>query len=136
MKVMLDPGAYAPKRAHKTDAGMDIMSRETMMVPAHCSATFSTGVHIELPKGTAGVLKSKSGLHILNDITSDGLIDEGYSGEIKVKLTNHGDRDYWVMSGDKISQLLVVPVLYEPIEVVKDIAAGERGEAGFGSTGR
>jgi dUTP pyrophosphatase len=115
---------------------MDLYSRETAMVPAHGSAVFKTGVHIELPHCTAGILKSKSGLNVLHDITSDGTIDDGYTGEIVVKLYNHGDHDYWVYDGDKISQLLIVPVRYEKITIVDRIAGGERGDCGFGSTGK
>ena len=136
MNVYLEPGTKAPTRAHETDAGMDIYSRETMLVPAHGSAVFHTGVHIELPHCTVGLLKSKSGLNVLHDITSDGTIDEGYSGEILVKLINHGDRDYWVHEEDKITQLLVVPVRYERISVADSIMGGERGSNGFGSTGK
>ena len=68
--------------------------------------------------------------------TVTGLIDEGYSGEITVKLYNHSGRDYEVKAGDKISQLVIIPVKYEPVEIVDEIGGGERGDAGFGSTGR
>ena len=103
MKVYLEPGTKAPERAHECDAGMDIFSRETMLVPARGSAVFHTGVHVELPRGTAGFLKSKSGLNVLRDIIGEGVIDCGYTGEILVKLYNLGDQDYWVNEGDKIS---------------------------------
>lgn len=136
MKVKLDEGAYMPVRAHETDAGLDIRSREDQIVPARESAIFCTGVHIELPKGTAGILISKSGLNTRHNITSTGLIDEGYTGEIVVKLHNHGGYDYKVKKGDKISQLVVVPVLYVSVEEVETLRESERGQSGFGSTGR
>lgn len=136
MNIFLQPGTKAPTRAHGTDAGMDLYSRETMLVPAHGSAVFKTGVHVCLPHCTAGFLKSKSGLNTLYNITSDGVIDEGYSGEIVVKLYNHGDEDYWVNEGEKISQLVIVPVRYEEIKIVDRITGGERGNSGFGSTGK
>lgn len=137
MKVKLDEGAFAPERAHTTDAGLDIRSIKRRIVPARGSAVFHTGVHIELPKGTAGVLVSKSGLNITHGITSTGLIDEGYTGEIIVKLFNHSFYDYEVRPGDKISQLIIVPVLYEPVEIVDEIDLNtDRGANGFGSTGR
>lgn len=136
MKVMIDPGAYLPERAHSTDAGLDLRSREEMVVPPHGSAVFSTGVHVQLPKGTAGVLVSKSGLNVKFDSTSTGLIDEGYTGEIKVKLYNHGDMGYKIERGDKISQLVVVPVMYVTVEEAESLDASERGSNGFGSTGR
>lgn len=136
MRVKLDAGAYEPVRAHSTDAGMDIRSRETKTIFPHSAEVFHTGVHIELPRGYAGILVSKSGLNTMNDIVSTGLIDEGYSGEIVVKLYNHGDNHYKVRAGDKISQLVIVPVLYEQVEIVDEISGGERGDKGFGSTGR
>ena len=137
MKIKLDAGAYMPVRAHETDAGLDLRAKEGQIIPSKESAVFKTGVHVKLPKGTAGVIISKSGLNVKHDITSTGLIDEGYDGEIVVKLINHGGYDYMVEAGDKISQLVIVPVLYEPIEVVDDLEQdSDRGSAGFGSTGR
>ena len=137
MRIKLDEGAYMPERAHRTDAGLDLRSRESKTVPAHGSAVFHTGVHVELPEGTCGVLMSKSGLNTNHSITSTGLVDETYVGEIVVKLHNHGDKDYCVEKGEKISQLVVLPVLYEYLELVSELDANtERGESGFGSTGR
>lgn len=137
MKIKLDNGAYMPTRAHDTDAGLDIRSMENKMVQAHSYATFRTGVHIQLPEDCAGLLVSKSGLCVRNNITSTGLIDEGYDGEIIVKLFNHGWDDYQVRIGDKISQLVIIPVRYEPVELVEDLEQdSERGSGGFGSTGR
>ena len=104
MKVMLDSGAFAPTRAHKTDAGLDLRSPICIEVPAKGSAVIDTGVHVELPVGTAGFLKSKSGLNVNHDITSDGVIDVGFTGTIKVKLYNLGTETYLVMPGDKITQ--------------------------------
>ena len=135
MKVKLDEGAYAPTRAHETDAGLDLYSREKKILHAGECACFDTGVHIELPHGHCAMLVSKSGLNVRNDITSTGLIDEGYSGSIVVKLYNHGDRETLINSGDKISQLVIIPVRYEEIELVTVLEDTERGNNGFGSTG-
>ena len=77
MKVKLDEGAYAPTRAHETDAGLDLFAREDRIVEAKGSAIFKTGVHVELPAGCSGLIVSKSGLNVNHDITSTGLIDEG-----------------------------------------------------------
>lgn len=137
MKVYLDDGAYMPERAHSTDAGLDIRAMESKTVTAFGTAVFKTGVHIQLPKGTAGVLISKSGLNVKHDITSTGLIDEGYTGEIVVKLHNHGSTSYRVEKGDKISQLVIFPVLYEPVEICAGFdGETERGNKGFGSSGK
>lgn len=137
MKVMVEEGSFPPIRAHKTDAGMDLRARRAVRVPAKGSAVIGTGVHIELPPGCCGLLVSKSGLNVKHNITSTGLIDEGYTGEVMVKLYNHGTEGYQVNAGDKVSQLVVIPVKYEPIEMVEDLSEEtERGSFGFGSTGK
>lgn len=137
MRIKVDDGAFPPVRAHETDAGMDLRAKKAIRVPAKGSAVIGTGVHIELPKGCCGLMVSKSGLNVKHDITSTGLIDEGYSGEIMVKLYNHGSDSYQVEAGDKISQLVVIPVRYEKIELVEEIESeSERKNNGFGSTGR
>ena len=136
MKIMLDNIAHVPSRSHETDAGLDLRTPEAVTIPARGSVAVDTGVHVELPHGCAGLLVSKSGLNVKHDITSTGLIDEGYTGSIVVKLYNHGDRDYRFYPDDKITQLVVIPVRYEPVELVEDFDESERGDAGFGSTGR
>lgn len=136
MKIKLDSGAYMPERAYPMDAGMDLKSKEDKIVPAKGSAIFDTGVHVELPPYTAGFLKSKSGLNVKHNITSDGVIDVGYTGSICVKLYNHGDTDYHVKNGDKISQLVVVNIEIHPISLVDSFEETDRGNNGFGSTGR
>ena len=136
MKIKLDPWGITPTRAHDTDAGLDIYSPITEVIQPFSSGIFHTGVHVQLPPGTVGIMASKSGLNVKHGITSTGVIDEGYSGELVVKLYNHTDKGYMVAFGDKITQLLVLPVRYEPIEIVDEIEAGERGDSGFGSTGK
>lgn len=138
MKVFLDPGAIAPVRAHSADAGLDLFCRETKVVPAHGSAVFDTGVHIQLPPNTYGKIASKSGLNINHSVVScGGTIDEQYTGSIKVKLYNFGDEDYLFLAGMKIVQLVVQPCMYVPVEVVTEWSNDtERGDHGFGSTGR
>lgn len=136
MKIKLDPGALMPTRAHDTDAGLDIYSREDKIVPARGSAKFDTGVHVELPPRSTGFLKSKSGLNVKHDLTSEGVIDVGYTGSIVVKLYNNGDTDYHVSVGDKISQLVILPIIAPPMVQVSELEDTERGEGGFGSTGR
>lgn len=136
MKIKIDKGAIAPTRAHDTDAGLDLYSPIEINIPFGWSRYINTGVHIQLPHGTAGLIVSKSGLNVKHGITSTGLIDEGYTGAIRVRLYNNSPEDYQIHIGDKISQLVVIPVLYEPVEIVDSIEGGERGDNGFGSTGR
>lgn len=136
MKIMLDKGAFIPTRAHETDAGLDLYAMEGQVVPARESAIFDTGVHVELPPNTVGFLKSKSGLNVKHGITSEGVIDEGYTGSIVVKLYNHSGYDYKVNAGDKISQLVILPILKPTLEFVDSLEETDRGNNGFGSSGR
>lgn len=136
MRIKLEEGAKICEKAYATDAGFDICSREDKLVPAKGSAIFDTGVHIDLPKGTAGMLKSKSGLNVKHNITSEGVIDYGYDGSIIVKLYNHGDSNYKVNKGDKITQLCIVPIVPVELEIVEELVGGERGSNGFGSSGK
>ena len=136
MKIMLDEGAYMPTRAHETDAGLDIYARKGDFVPARGSVKFDTGVHIELPKGTVGMLKSKSGLNVNHGITSEGVIDVGYTGSIVAKLYNNSDEDYYISAGEKITQLVIMPIITPDLELVDSLEETERGDNGFGSTGR
>ena len=137
MNIYVEKGAYVPNRAHKTDAGLDVRARENRLIKAHRGALLHTGLHVQLPHGTAGLLVSKSGLNVKHGITSTGLIDEGYTGEIMVKLYNNSDEHYLVRAGDKISQLVVIPVLYEDIHFSDSIDADtDRGNNGFGSSGK
>ena len=138
-KVALDEGAVAPTRAHDTDAGLDLYlptNHEPVVLRRGDSLVIDTGVHIEIPVGCAGIIMSKSGLNINFGITSTGVIDAGYTGSIRVKLYNLGSNDYRFEAGDKISQILILPVLLWGVEVVDKIGGGERGDNGFGSTGR
>lgn len=136
MKIKLDPGAICPTRAHETDAGLDLYAAEDQEVPACGSAIFDTGVHVQLPPFTAGMIVSKSGLNFKRDIVSDGLIDIPYRGSIRVKLYNQGQKSYTVKRGDKISQLVVVDIHLPTLQIVDELDETDRGDNGFGSTGR
>ena len=136
MKVRLDEGAIMPTRAYPDDAGLDLYAKETQIVPAKESAIFDTGVHIELPPSTTGFVKSKSGLNIKYGLLGEGVIDVGYTGSIKVKLYNHSGYDYKVNKGDKISQLVILPIFKPDLELVTELDDKDRGNNGFGSTGR
>lgn len=136
LRVRLDEGAYLPQRAHGTDGGLDLRTPVDAYVRAGGSTVIDTGVHIQLPPGTVGMLKSKSGLNVKDGIVSEGVIDEGYTGTILVKMYNHGAEAKQFSRGDKITQLVVLPVLYVKVEQAQEIQGGDRGDGGFGSTGR
>ena len=136
MKITLDANAIMPTRAHSTDAGLDLYPPYDIKIGACGRRTINTGVHIVLPKGTVGFVKSKSGLMSKAGITTDGTIDEGYTGSIGVVLFNHSRQVFHVNKGDKIAQLVIQPVLYEELELADEMPSSDRGSNGFGSTGR
>ncbi len=136
LKVVLDEGAKMPTRAHNTDAGIDMYAKNSATVRANGSCTFDTGVHLEIPEGYVGFLKSKSGLNVKYGITSEGVIDAGYTGSIVVKLYNSSGYPYKVEAGDKISQLVLLPVITPDLELSETLKDTERGDNGFGSSGR
>ena len=139
---MLDDGAFAPESAHEADAGYDLRTPIDFRVPARGYAKIDTGVHIAIPKGYVGFLKSKSGLNVRDHLTGEGVIDSGYTGSIVVKLYNHEDNWNKIYAekkfkrGDKIIQLVLLPIIKPDIEIVDHLEDTERGTGGFGSTGR
>ena len=137
MKIVLDKGAFAPVRAHQTDAGLDLRTPVEFTIRPHDSYVIDTGVHVELPEGTFGQLFSKSGLNVKNSIVSlGGTIDEGFTGSIVVKLYNEGDEEYHFRAGDKIVQMVILPYLAPKIEFSDKLTETARGNSGFGSSGR
>ena len=137
MKIKLDKGAIMPTRAHDTDAGLDLYCREDKMLWAGQSVKFDTGVHIELPHGYFGKIESKSGLNVDHGVVClGGVIDEGYTGSIVVKLYSCGTTSHKFMKGDKIAQLVILPYLAPDLEEVDELEQSDRGSDGFGSTGR
>lgn len=141
MKVMLDPGAKMPTRAHEMDAGFDLYSPVDTVLPVQSAWTdgsvcIDTGVHMEIPAGYVGFLKSKSGLNVKSGIQSEGVIDAGYTGSIMVKLYNHSKIPVVIQKGQKISQLVLLPIITPDLELVDSLEDTERGAGGFGSTGK
>lgn len=137
IRVQLDRGAKKPTRAHEYDAGLDIYMPEDMPETwFDRQVTINTGVHIEIPEGYTGLIKSRSGLNIRQDLVCEGVIDAGYTGAVVVKLYNHSNELRCIKPCEKIAQIVIVPCLTEEVEVVEQICGGARGEHGFGSSGR
>lgn len=151
LKVKLDPGALMPTRAHSTDAGLDLYAPVDVVVPPCCGesigngsvvfvkagmAVIDTGVHLGIPAGYVGMIKSKSGLNVKHNITSEGVIDAGYTGSMVVKLYNHGNTKVRIEKGQKISQLVIMPIITPDLELADSLEETERGNGGFGSTGK
>lgn len=136
MKIKLLENGIMPTKAHESDAGYDLYSTEDVMLYARGSVIIDTEVCMQIPHGYAGLLVSKSGLNVKYGITSTGLIDAGYTGTIKVKLYNNSNDDYWICKGDKISQIMILPIFKEDLEIVESLEDTDRGTNGFGSSGR
>ena len=150
MKIMLDEGAKV-SRAHPYDAGLDLYAPKTTTVNGskYTAPIFNhgygmvgvgqrvidTGVHVEIPEGYVGLIKSRSSLMSAGLLT-DGTIDSHYTGSIKVKLFNTSPKDYKINAGDKIAQLVIVPCLLPELEFVDHLEETDRGDGGFGSTGK
>ena len=134
--VQLDPDAHMPTYAHETDAGMDLYAMNRCVIPPHGSAVFDTGVHVAIPEGFCGLIVSKSGLNINHGLTSDGLIDSGYTGSIRIKLYNHTSHTKIIENGQKISQMVILPYLHTELVLTPKLPDNSlRGNNGFGSTG-
>lgn len=132
------PEACLPTRATPFAAGIDLRCSHGIIIGPGRRATVGTGVSLRLPPGHCGFvcsrsgMASKSGVIVLN---APGIIDEDYRGEIRVVLFNSDPTPYGIKAGDRIAQLLVMPVSYPGICYVSSLDATGRGSDGFGSSG-
>jgi dUTP pyrophosphatase len=138
---LLRPDAVPPRRAHEHDAGYDLACVEDFTLWPSRRRTVGTGVAIALPPNVAGLVTPRSGLasrHGITIVNAPGLVDPGYRGELRVTLLNTGDAPYAARAGDRIAQLLLVPFVAPEVRVVEALAEApdDRGELGFGSSGR
>ena len=135
MKVKMIPfGAdKAPVRGHYNDAGADVFALKDVLVPAGATVNIGLGFGIEVPDGMMAVVFSRSSMAAKGVACEMPPIDSGYRGEIHAIMTNHSDRPYQINRGDKIGQLVVMPVIY--VEYVDELG-DERKTGAFGSTGR
>lgn len=132
------PDAVLPAYAHPSDAGMDIRSVDSLVIPAGKRALVKTGLVINLPPLYEAQVRPRSGLALKQGVTvlnTPGTIDSGYRGEIGVILMNLGENDFEVKTGDRIAQLVIAPVTQPTIVEATEIDATDRGAGGFGSTG-
>jgi dUTP pyrophosphatase len=138
---LLHPDAQVPARGRPHDAGYDLASVEALTVGPGERQLVGTGVAIALPSGIAGLVTPRSGLAIhqgLHPLNAPGLIDPNYRGEVRVPIHNAGAEPVDIAVGDRIAQLLLVRFWAPALDVVDELPASpdERGEAGFGSSGR
>lgn len=127
-----------PTRAHDDDAGLDLRTADSIRIPVGGSVEVSTGVAVNIPKGYVGYVHSRSSLGFKYDVSlsnSTGVIDAGYTGIIRAKLTNHSDTPVTFQRGDRILQLVIHKLPAVNYILVKDLEVTQRGDAGIGSTG-
>lgn len=131
--------AKMPYRANEGDAGLDICSIEEKVIQPGETALIGTGIQMELPKGTEAQIRPRSGLALKHSVTvlnSPGTIDEGYRGELKVILINHGKESFTVEKEMRIAQMVIAPVLQVTLTEASNLTNSDRGEGGFGSSGK
>lgn len=134
----IHPEAILPLYAHPGDAGMDLFSVEDQSLNPGETKLIKTGISVELPSGTEGQVRPRSGLALKNQITvlnTPGTVDEGYRGEVGVILINHGKNSFEVKKGMKVAQFVIAPVLRVEIEEALELSDTRRNSGGFGSTG-
>jgi len=132
----LHPDAVVPKRAHGDDAGLDVYTIEDIRIPARGDMVTGLGLACKFPKGHALLVYNKSGRATKLKLDKGAeVIDAGYRGEIHVHLFNHSDLNVVIKKGEKIAQLILVPIWAgQPVEV-DELDNTERGDGGFGSSG-
>jgi dUTP pyrophosphatase len=137
IEIKLKLHGITPSKAHAEDAGFDIFSAESKIIPASNMCIVNTGLFINIPVGYVGLLCSRSGMGKRGIRLSNcvGVIDAGYHGEVGVMMHNDSTLDYYIDAGNKIAQLLILPIADITLSHVSDFnTKSTRGENGFGST--
>ena len=134
------PGAALPSYESKGSAGADLhaYAKQTLTLVPGETVAVPTGLCMEIPDGYEGQVRPRSGLaakHGITVLNSPGTIDSDYRGEVKVLLTNLGNEPFSIRNGDRIAQLVIVPVARAAFASISELSASRRGEGGFGSTG-
>ena len=133
----LTDSAIVPSYAYLDDAGFDLYTNEDITLGNGKRSIISTGIAMEIPKGYAGLIWDKSGLSTKHGLkTLGGVVDSGYRGEIKVGMVNLGDTPYTFRTGEKIAQMIIQRKEVCEIEESDELDNKERGDKGFGSSGK
>lgn len=138
MKIEITrPDVQVPSYAKDGDAGFDLRAAEEVMMFDNAIVAIPTGLKMEVPKGYSGDIRPRSGQakRGLTVVNSPGTIDSGYRGEVLVLAHNVSGDAIIVAKGERIAQMVIVPYLEVEFEVVEELDATDRGDAGFGSTG-
>lgn len=135
----LNTNSMIPTYMTRGSSGLDLYSAEEKIIPPGKWEMIATGIAVEIPQGYEGQIRSRSGLaknHGIFVLNSPGTIDSDYRGEVKVILMNLGDEPFKVSIGDRIAQLVIVPVVRAEVLEVEELSITERNDGGFGHTGR
>ena len=136
----LDPGLPLPRYAHPGDAGLDLHSAEDVTIAPGERAVVGSGIAIAIPDGYVGLVSPRSGTAVRNGLSmvnTPGVVDSGYRGEVRLALINLDPSEAMRISrGDRVAQMVIVPVLAPEIVEADELPSSQRGEGGFGSTGR
>ncbi len=139
VEILLEPGVVAPEYATPGSAGLDLRAFESGVLAPLERKLVRTGIRIALPEGFEAQIRPRSGLavkHGISMVNSPGTIDSDYRGEIHVLLVNLGAETYTFVAGERIAQMVIAPVIQADFEVKAELATTDRGEGGFGSTGK
>lgn len=133
----VDASAVVPNFAHATDAGMDLYALESVTIAPGERVQVRTGIALAIPAGYVGLVWDKSGVSHKGGLkTLGGVIDAGYRGEVMVGLLNTSSAPYTFEAGHKVAQILIQPVVHPELVVAEELPEADRGEGGFGSTGK
>ena len=138
LKIKLASGDTKPPiKATVGSAGIDLFLNQDIDLTGQARPVLvGTGVHAEIPEGYVGILTLRSGVKDCWNNSGVGIIDSDYRGEIKLKLLPVGTNDVVYSKGDRIAQLVIIPYYNAKIELVDELSDTDRGEGGFGHTGR
>jgi dUTP pyrophosphatase len=132
----LKPEAVLPNYAKEGDVGLDLYAMQDMSLAPMEHARIWHGFALEFPNGYAAIVKDKGSISSVGLHQMGGVFDAGYRGEYNTHLVNLSNETYKIEKGDKVSQLVIIPVAIAEIEEVTELSDSERGEGRFGSTGR
>jgi len=137
MEIMkIHPDATIPGRAHPDDAGLDLVSVDELDLPPQSGRLVRTGIAVAIPQQHVGMIADRSSMAKKGLKTAGGIIDAGYRGEVMVVLWNLGRETAHISRGDRIAQLLVIPIATPAVNQVETLDSTGRGAGGFGSTGK
>ena len=133
---LLHDSAKAPTKGHMSDAGWDLYAFETVSIPAGATVLVSTGISMAIPKDHVALIWDRSSMGVKGIHRHAGVVDSGYRGEVKVCLHNATKEPYHIERGDRIAQMLIQEAPNFIQHVVHELDSTNRGDGGFGSTGK